>query len=202
MGLSLAGLQSGVQSAAKTVLDLVGQTVTALQFVSSQASGSDAFKVTTSGARWHIGAGALDYLSSDGTTISSPASQWWLSSGAGIFLNTLGTRRIYDNGTNITVNSSFDIQGAPVLSDFLDDSGTTGDRTSNHVRGFNAFGAGSAAITITNSFVTATSQILCTLMTNDATALLKNVVPGAGSFVITLNAVTTGITKVAWIVVK
>lgn len=49
---------------------LTGQVITALQFVSTQASGSDAFKVTTNGARWHFGAGASDYASSDGTTVT------------------------------------------------------------------------------------------------------------------------------------
>lgn len=38
-------------------------------FFSNNASGNDAFGVTTNGARWHFGTGANDYLSSDGTNI-------------------------------------------------------------------------------------------------------------------------------------
>lgn len=88
------------------------------------------------------------------------------------------------------------------FASFTDDSATTGNRTVNSVRGFNAFAAASSSIVITNSFVTALSQIVVTIMTADATALLKNVVPAAGSFTITLNANTTGITKVAWTVIN
>jgi hypothetical protein len=66
MALSLGGLVSGIQS-------LLGQVVTALRFTSTAATGVDAFSATTNGARFHIGAGTTDYLSSDGTTISSAA---------------------------------------------------------------------------------------------------------------------------------
>lgn len=69
MGLVTAGLQS----VATAIGSFAGQVITALQFVSSQAAGSDAFKALTNGARWHIGTGANDYWSSDGTTISTPA---------------------------------------------------------------------------------------------------------------------------------
>lgn len=89
-----------------------------------------------------------------------------------------------------------------VYTDFVDDSATTGNRTVNASRGFNAFAAAATAITITNSKVTATSQIVATIMTNDATALLKNCVPAAGSFTCTLNAAATGTTKIAWTVNK
>lgn len=89
-----------------------------------------------------------------------------------------------------------------VYQDFVDDSATTGNRTVNASRGFNAFAAAGTAITITNSKVTTSTQIGATLMTNDATAVLKNCVPASGSFTCTLNAAATGTTKIAWVLHK
>jgi hypothetical protein len=85
---------------------------------------------------------------------------------------------------------------------FLDDSATTGSRTVNLPNGRNAFAAGTASITITNLLVTSTSRVFVVLQTNDATAILKSVVPGAGNFVVTLNGNATGITKFGWMVVN
>lgn len=85
-------------------------------------------------------------------------------------------------------------------SEFTDDSATTGSRTVNKVTGINSFAGAATAITITNDRVTANSNVVATLITNDATAIIKNVVPAAGSFVITLSAAATGTTKVRWTV--
>lgn len=68
MGLHLGGLMSGLQSAASIVASLAGQTITALKFVSSQVSGSNAFEVSTTGARVKFGPGTTDYAESDGAT--------------------------------------------------------------------------------------------------------------------------------------
>ncbi len=83
MSLVTGGLQSGGGGPASslgpgatgTTLVLSGAS-TALQFISTQVTGADAFKVTTNGARFHFGAGASDYASSDGTTVTfaSPLS--------------------------------------------------------------------------------------------------------------------------------
>lgn len=90
--------------------------------------------------------------------------------------------------------------GHAYSSSFTDDSATTGNRTVNKVCGINAFAANATAITITNSFVTATSVLNCTLQTNDATATLKNCTPAAGSFTATITAAATGTTKLGWCV--
>jgi len=67
MGLALGGLQSG--GAPISSSPTFSGIITALGFVSTQASGSDAFAVTTNGARWHVGTGTNDYFTSDGTTV-------------------------------------------------------------------------------------------------------------------------------------
>lgn len=88
-------------------------------------------------------------------------------------------------------------------SEFTDDSANTGDRTVNKVSGINAFAGGASAITITNDRCTsATCIVNAVLQTNDATAILKNVVPTTGSFTINLTATATGTTKVAWWIIN
>lgn len=86
------------------------------------------------------------------------------------------------------------------FGDAVDGSGTTGNQTINAHEFRAAFAGSTSTITITNSAVAATSVVLCSIQTNDATALLKNVVPAAGSVAITLNANTTGTTKVGCVV--
>lgn len=88
-------------------------------------------------------------------------------------------------------------------TEFTDDSANTGDRTVNKVSGINAFAGGASAITITNDRCTsATCIVNAVLQTNDATAILKNVVPTTGSFTINLTATATGTTKVAWWIIN
>ena len=78
--------------------------------------------------------------------------------------------------------------------------GTTGNQTINKAAGTVNFGVGASTLTVTNSLVNTSSIIFCVVRTNDATAILKNVVPGSGSFVITLNAAATAETSVGFLV--
>lgn len=80
--------------------------------------------------------------------------------------------------------------------------GTTGNQTINKIAGTVNIAAAGTTVTVTNSLVTANSIIMCTVQTNDTTAVLKNVVPGAGSFVINLNAATTAETAIAFFVIN
>jgi len=82
-----------------------------------------------------------------------------------------------------------------------DSSGTPGAQTSNTPSGRCSIAALGTTVTVTNSLVTAASHVIAVISTNDATAALKNVVPGNGSFVVTLNVATTGITNIDWFVV-
>jgi hypothetical protein len=96
-----------------------------------------------------------------------------------------------------------DIAGTPKASDFTDDSANTGNRTVNKASGISAFAAGTSVITITNSqCLSSQTRVFAVLQTNDATAVLKCVVPGTGTFDIRLTANATGTTKVAWWVIN
>ncbi len=81
-------------------------------------------------------------------------------------------------------------------------AGTTGDQTINKPSGTVNFAATATALTVTNSLCTTSSIIFCTVRTNDATSQIKNVVPGSGSFVITLNAAATAETSVGFLIIN
>ena len=76
--------------------------------------------------------------------------------------------------------------------------GTTGARTIDKSAGTVNFAAAATAITVTCNKCTSSSLVFATVRTGDSTALIKNVVPGTGSFVITLNAAATAETSVGW----
>lgn len=89
------------------------------------------------------------------------------------------------------------------VTNYLDDSATAGARTVNRARGKNAIAIGAATCVVTNSLVTANSQVLCCLEFVDATATtILSVVPGAGSFTLTVNANATAATKFGWTVIN
>jgi trimeric autotransporter adhesin len=68
--------------------------------------------------------------------------------------------------------------------------GTTGDQTINKVSGTVNIAAAGTTVTVTNSKVTTSSIVMAVIRTNDATAQIKSVVPGSGSFVINITAAT------------
>lgn len=78
--------------------------------------------------------------------------------------------------------------------------GTTGNQTINKIAGTVNIAAAGTTVTVTNSLVDANSIIFCVIRTNDNTATLKNVVPGAGSFVITLTAAATAEVSIGFMV--
>ena len=81
-------------------------------------------------------------------------------------------------------------------------AGTTGAQTINKLTGTVNFAAAATSLVVTNSLVSTGSIVLCVVRTNDATAVIKNVVPAAGSFTITLNAAATAETSVGFIVIN
>lgn len=81
-------------------------------------------------------------------------------------------------------------------------AGTTGAQTIDRPSGTVNFAAAATTLVVTNSLVTTASTIFCTVRTNDTTATIKNVVPAAGSFTITLNAAATAETSVGFFVIN
>lgn len=120
-----------------------------------------------------------------------------------------GSGDFYAGGASILfsvagANGNMTAGGAVALTSFTDDSATPGARTVNKCRGKNAVAAGATTVVITNSFCTATSQVLCTLESVDATALyLRAVVPSGTGFTVTLGpAAATAAVVFSWIVIN
>ena len=78
---------------------------------------------------------------------------------------------------------------------------TTGDQTINQPNGRVLFITGGTSITVTNSLVTANSNVYCSVLAAD-TATIKNVIPGAGSFNILLTAGASAELPVGFMVVN
>jgi hypothetical protein len=122
--------------------------------------------------------------------------------------------RIYESSNNIAINSTSDagykfdvngtarVQGALNFNPTNTASGTTGNQTINKASGTVNIAAAGTSITVTNSLVTTSSIVFATIRTNDATAVIKNVVPAAGSFTINLNAAATAETSIGFFVIN
>lgn len=79
---------------------------------------------------------------------------------------------------------------------------TTGAKIINKIAGVFNFAAGASSLIVTNSFVNENSLIFCTIRSNDATAIIKNVVCDAGRFTVRLNAAATAETPVGFFVLN
>lgn len=99
------------------------------------------------------------------------------------------------------INEVFTV-GQIILDRVLTAAGVTGARTIDKVAGSVNFAAGATSLVVTNSLVDENSLIYCVLMTNDTTAVLKNVVPTRGSFTITLSAAATAETRCGFLVLN
>lgn len=81
-------------------------------------------------------------------------------------------------------------------------STTTGNQTINKPMGTVNFAPTATSITVTNSLVSTASTVFCSVRVADATAYIKNCVPAAGSFQITLGAAATATASVGFMVVN
>lgn len=112
-----------------------------------------------------------------------------------------GTATITNPITSLWIGSgAFRASGDIYIDRTITAGGTTGNQTINLMSGTVNIAAAGTTVTVTNSFVTANSIVHCVLRTNDGTALIKNVVPAAGSFVINLNAAATGEVSIGFLV--
>lgn len=81
-------------------------------------------------------------------------------------------------------------------------AGTTGAQTINKPSGTVNFAASATSLVVTNSLCTTSSIVFAVVRTNDSTAQIKNVVPGAGSFTINLTAAATAETSVGFFIIN
>lgn len=142
---------------------------------------------------YHGGApanGAVVTISPDGAHTFGAFALTSVDLRPGQFMNT-----IWDNN-----RSKFAISSTNKLS-FTDSSGTPGGATAHSQSGKCSVAAAATSIVITNALVHANSHIVVTVASNDSTAAVKNVVPGAGSFTVNLTAPTAQ-TNLMWTLVQ
>lgn len=105
-------------------------------------------------------------------------------------------------GTNNLERLRISGTGSIVFPSTVTAGGTTGNQTINKPSGTVNIAAAGTTVTVTNSLVTTSSIIIPVLRTNDATAIIKNIVPGSGSFVINLNAAATAEISIGFFVIN
>jgi hypothetical protein len=110
--------------------------------------------------------------------------------------------RLMQDGSSAAEKLRITSLGLPVFNSTVTGGGTTGNQTINKASGTVNFAAAASTLTVTNSLVTTSSIVFAVVRTNDSTATIKNVVPGSGSFVITLSAAATAETSVGFFVIN
>ena len=118
-------------------------------------------------------------------------------------IGTTGT--FYGNvtiGGNLGVTGATSVPQLTVSGATLTAAGTTGARTINAAAGSVRVAAGGASVVVTSSSCTAASRVYAAVSTADSTAYVRNVVPSAGSFTITLGAAATAETEIRWDILK
>lgn len=88
------------------------------------------------------------------------------------------------------------------VNTYSDTSGTPGNATIDLGAGRCAFAAAGTAVVVTNSLCTATSIVMVTLRTVDATLKYVTATTAAGSFTVTGNAAATATTVFDWFLVR
>jgi hypothetical protein len=140
--------------------------------------------------------GTLTYLEGDGLFMENSSSgsalvQWRADTAIGRSAAGLVEA---NNGTPGTFR---DFKAREFIADAtVTAGGTTGAQTINKSAGSVNFAATATSLVVTNSLVTASSVIICTVAANDTTFKSCQVVAGAGFFTIFANAAATGETRV------
>lgn len=132
--------------------------------------------------------------------INSELNDSTVSPGAsGDILTSTGTGVLWSNQIvldTLTINTSLSTEATTTAV------GTTGAQTINKISGTVNFAAGASSLVVTNSLCAASTYIFCSVITNDTTALIKNVVAASGAFTIRLNAAATAETAVAFLLIQ
>lgn len=199
--LSIGGLKNIGATVSQILAGLAGQAVSALSFTATGTNNAFTVSGVTAG-NTALRLPSQTYINFDTTNnnafLRSPSSgvlevsatQYTpaVTNTTSLGTASIGWSGIFTSGkiTNITAGNS---------------TGTPGNATLNTPTGRSAIAIGAAAVTITNSLVSATSIVLVVLQSADATLTqILRVVPAAGSFVVTGNANATAATNIGWVV--
>lgn len=126
-----------------------------------------------------------------------------LGSGALLWRDGFFGRNVAVNGTLSAASGQFNVASGSgkITLNSTDSSGTPGAVTINKPSGQVSVAAGTNAVVVTNSIVTAASIVIAVAQQSDGTgAFVNRVLPAAGSFTIIMSANVTNATKVGFVV--
>lgn len=106
----------------------------------------------------------------------------------------------WDTGVPASIVNT--LEGGLSVDTTVTAGGATGAQVINKISGTVNFAPGATTLVVTNSLVSINSIVPCVVRSNDTTAIIKNVVPGAGLFTITLSAAATAETSVGFFVIN
>lgn len=164
---------------------------------------------TNNGDQQALSVNASNNVSVGGLWTVNTATGAWFNNGPYPIYWT--TNAVAMNGTasgmvevnNATTGTFRDLKVRQYYADATNTTaGTTGNQTINKAAGTVNIAAAGTTVTVTDNLCTVNSLVFAVIRTNDATAVIKNVVPGAGSFVITLNAAPTAEISVGFFIVN
>lgn len=158
----------------------------------------------------------LTATSAGGTSLTLSGSNVSLAVGQYVTVDGVVTQVVSVSGTSLVVAHAITAGAGKVISYTApvyqsigrlsggagDSTGTPGNAALNTVKGRSAIAAGAAAVVITNSLVSATSNVQATLQTIDGTLFYIRAVCTANTITITGNANATGNCNVAWSIVE
>lgn len=165
-----------------------------LGFTATGSTSSDSIK-------WAAVPGAVSYKVYKGT-VSGTYTEYFATTGLFIFYTGAAGTAGSPSTFGTAYQFRFTANGAFKAPSIITAAGTTGDQTINRMNGTVNIAASGSTVTVTNSLVSTSSIVLAVIRTNDATAIIKNVVPSIGSFTINLTSTTTSEISVGFTVIN
>lgn len=175
--LALIGSYSG--TATGVITEGLGTGAAAAMYVGTDTAGNLHFRSNNTN-RWQIDGTTGAFVANADNTYGIGGTSLAATGGRPLFIN-VGTSGLAFDRTNTA-------------------GGTTGAQTINKSAGSVNFAASATSLVVTNSLVTATSNIIATVSTNDGTLKSVQAVPAAGSFTLFANAAATAETRVVFLV--
>lgn len=168
--------------------------------------------ITTGYSNCTFGFNAGRYLADGSTLLTTPANCVFIGAATKASADGVSAENVFGYnatgiGSNTTCigaasNTKTQIYGDIILDKTVTAGGTTGAQTINKTVGSVNFAAGATSLGVTNNRVTASSIIIATVATADATMKSVVAVAASGSFTLTANAAATAETRVNFIVIN
>ncbi len=171
----LSSLTTGFYRLAAGIIGFASAGVYSLEFQSGGVIAGGVAKLTLTTAAGTL----LSYGASNANTITLDAANTTVG-------GTIGNIARFQGTTGMIAYRGTDSTGSP------------GAATIDRPSGKSSIALGASSVVITNALCSATSRVMISMHTRDATGLLPIVVPGAGSFTVSVSANATAAMPFSW----